>query len=455
MGNYRDCHKTFIFDRIFFVVLLLNLTGLFSFIAPLFGVNIAIVSLVLLALNCFYLTVNYKVALRVFRKKHILYWFIFLVCWPLLATTYAQVKNFRELVLQMYYFTLLFATAIYLLRNGFKAFHRLVTVAVAVTIFGLILSLFMEDFFQSVASITYNDLEYGGRAYGFFMQPNQAARNFILLFIAWFAGLRKTKTHIVFLSLLGLLVLVSLTGSRGGFVVAFAAVFLIFINKSIRVRKPFKILILPKYIITLLLVLGCFLACIPLVLNFLSANLPKQVSSFDVTDRIKAISQMKLAEEDSKGRSTIAGRLEVFERYLAMIYEHPILGNGFGSTTIFQDEGILGRSSHNQYLEIAFETGVFRLVFYLFLLVAIHIDPRRKRIEQSLHTNSYVQFLTVVVLAGMVSNTVLDSRVLYCVLGCFIAMLISPKTVTTGDVLMNNTQSLKYVSDSLRIQYEK
>jgi O-antigen ligase len=424
-------------DMIFILVLLLNLTGLFAFIAPMLNVNIAAVSLVLLVINCLYIIVNYKITLRIVRKKHIFYWFIFLVLWPLLASMYAPAINYRQLGLQIYYFTLLLAVVIYLLRNGFKSFHHIVAAAAVVTIFGLILSMFTEDYFQSVASITQNDINYEGRAYGFFMQPNQAAMNSILLFVVWFAGLNKTKLIMVLLSSFGLLIFVSLTGSRGGFITAIAAVLLIFIDKSIRVRKPFKILISPKYIITFLLVFGSFLACVPLLLSFLATNLPEQKGSFKVTARIKAISQMKLAEKDSKGKTTVGRRWEVTKHYYAMICERPILGNGFGSTTILQDKGLLGRSSHNQYLNIAFETGVFCLIFYLFLLVYIYADLGRKRIEQFFHTNSYIQFLTVVALAGMTSHMLLDSRTLYCILGCFLAMLISPKTMIDDAIERN------------------
>jgi len=422
--------------------------------APLLGISISTVSLILLALNCLYIIINSKIARPVFRKKHVFYWFVFLVFWPLLATLYSTAINYRELVLQMYFFTLLLATAVYLLRNGFNSFHRIITAALIVTISGLILSMFMETFFQSVASITDNDLQYGGRAYGFFMQPNLAARSSILLFIIWFAGLRKTKTHIVFLALLGLLILVSLTGSRGGFVIAVVIVLLIFINKYLKITKPFKIMISPKYI-TLLLVFGCFLACIPLLLDFLTVTQSKPFSSFDVAARIKAISQMKLTEKSSEGESTVANRIDVFKHYSAMIGEHPILGNGFGSITLLQSEGVLGKSSHNQYLKIAFETGLLRLVFYLFLLVSLYFDPRRKRTEQSLQTNSYAQVITSVVLAGMVSNTVLDSRVLYCVMGCFIAMLISLPGNTGRYTSKGSIENLNHPVDSLELQYEK
>jgi len=284
------------------------------------------------------------------------------------------------------------------------------------------------------------NIRYQGRAYGFLMQPNLAAISLNLLFVIWFAGLCNTKLFTMFLSSFGLLVFVSMTGSRVGYVLAVAVVFLIFINKSIRVNKAFKILISPKSIITFLLVLGCFQASIPLILSFLTVNLPKRVDNFDVIARIKAISNMELTETTSQGTSTIVERMEALKYYSSEVYEYPILGKGFGSTIILQAKGILGRSSHNQYLQIAFETGIFRLVFYLLLLVSIYIHPRREQIERLLHTNSYSQFLTVVILAGMVSNTVLDLRLLYCVLGCFIAMLISPQIITDDLALEENSK---------------
>jgi len=440
------------FDKIFILVLLLNLTGLFSFVGLKLNVDLATVSLVLLGLNCLYITVNHKIARRIFRKKYIFFWFIFLLIWPLLATIYAPAINFRELGLQVYYFTLLLATMIYLLRNGFNSFHKLITAAFAITIFGLILSMFMGDLFQTEESAEQLNLLYQARAYGFFMQPNLAAMNLNLLFVIWFAGLRKNKILTIFLSSFGLFVLVSLTGSRSGFVVAAAVVFLIFINKSIRAKKPFKILISPKPIITLFLVLCCLQASIPLLVNFLTATLPKRVDNFDVIDRMNAISHMKLTEKTSQGTSTVANRVQLLKYYSSEICDCPILGKGFGSITFLQANGILGYSSHNQYLEIAFETGIFHLAFYLLLLVSIYIHPRRKQIERLLYTNSYTQLLAVIILAGMVSNAVLNSRVLYCVLGCLIAMLIYPQTITDNVPHKENTE--KY-TDNLIIQDEK
>jgi O-antigen ligase len=175
----------------------------------------------------------------------------------------------------------------------------------------------------------------------------------------------------------------------------------------------------------------------------LTANLPNRVDNFDVVDRIKAISQMKFSEKTSQGTSTVVRRLNVLDQYKSGIWDHPILGNGFGSITFLQAKEFLGRSSHNQYIRIAFETGIFRLTFYLLILILFYMDPRRKQIERILHTNSYSQLLTVVILFGLVSNTVLNSRVLFCVLGCFIAMLISHQTIIDDLTLEEPSQKFQ------------
>jgi len=162
---------------------------------------------------------------------------------------------------------------------------------------------------------------------------------------------------------------------------------------------------------------------------------------------------MKFSEKTSQGTSTIVRRLNVIDEYTSGIWERPILGNGFGSITYLKDKGTLGRSSHNQYLKIAFETGIFRLVFYLLILIFIYVDPKRKQVERIFQTNSYTQLLTVIILTGLVSNAVLNSRILYCILGCFIGMYILWRIITDDNALEENVYESEYIN-SLRTQNE-
>lgn len=413
---------------IFIIVLLLNLTGLFAFLAPLFNVNISTISVVLLSLNCFYIICNFKDTGVLFRKKHIFYWFAFLIIFPLVTSTYAPQFSIRQIGLQIYYFTLLIAVSLYVLRNGFKRFHQMIAVSIIISGFGLVLSLFREDIFLQVALVSQNNLNFDGRAYGFFIQPNLAAMNLIMLFILWFAGLNKTKFINVCGSFSLLFLFISLTGSRAGFILSMILMFLVL---SIKFKKPFRVLINPKYVASILLSFGCFLALIPLILSFMAPYLPKHKGSFNIVSRIEAFSKMNLAQKDSKGISTVASRWEVNKYYFDMVTRKPIFGNGFDSATILYEKGILIRSSHNQYLQILFETGILGLILYLLLVIRMYIDPRRKKSELLLQTSSYKQFFIFIILQGMFTNMLLDSRVLYCALGCLVVMLIYPEIINT------------------------
>ena len=135
-------------NKIFILVLLPNLMGLYPVIAPRLKVDLATVSLIALALSCIYITVNYRIARHIFRRKHIFYWLIFLLVWHLLVTSYAPMINFRELGLQVYYLTLLLATTTYL-KKRFNSFHQIITASIIITIFGLILCMFTTAFFNT------------------------------------------------------------------------------------------------------------------------------------------------------------------------------------------------------------------------------------------------------------------------------------------------------------------
>jgi O-antigen ligase len=424
----------FLLDKIFLFVLLLNLTGLFPFVAALIGFESLTISIIMFAINCIYIVVRYKAAKQIFCKQHVIYWFVFLVLWPLLATLYSPKINVREVALQIYYFTLLLGVIIYISRRGFLSFHYVLTIAFVVTIFGLILSMITDSVFQPVALMTDHDLEYQGRAYGFFIQPNVAAMNFLLLFIAWFAGINTPKLSKVFLSTYLLFMLIGITGSRGGYIVTLAVLVLIFIHNSVKLRKPFSLLMNLKNIVIFLLLIFFSQFSISLLPNLQVMLSSGSKDNYNLAARTKAISEMKFIEKDVKGKSTVADRGRIFLYYYDLVCKHPVLGYGFGSNTYYLKEGSLQRSSHNQYLKIAYETGIFRMLFYLAILLFIYLDSKRKRIQQLFHTNSYIQFLVVVMLAGLVSNTVLDSRVFYCVLGVFIAIIIDHHKFMTDDI---------------------
>ncbi|MBK8006876.1 MAG: hypothetical protein IPK12_24190 [Gemmatimonadetes bacterium] len=71
-------------DRLFSLVLLLNLTGLFSFAAPLLRVKVAVVSALMLALNLAYLGYRAPRAWAMVRRPPVVAWLVVVLAWPLL-----------------------------------------------------------------------------------------------------------------------------------------------------------------------------------------------------------------------------------------------------------------------------------------------------------------------------------------------------------------------------------
>ena len=112
-------------DKVFFVVLVLNTTGLFLFLAPQFGMLIGHVSLALLVLNIFYLVVKARRSTRLFLRGGIGGWLFVLLLWPLFTLLYAPSLEIREIGLLLYCLSLFLGAVVYTVANGLPAMHCL------------------------------------------------------------------------------------------------------------------------------------------------------------------------------------------------------------------------------------------------------------------------------------------------------------------------------------------
>jgi hypothetical protein len=111
--------------------------------------------------------------------------------------------------------------------------------------------------------------------------------------------------------------------------------------------------------------------------------------------------------------ASVSLRLLALRQYTSLIARRPVLGYGLGSTDhYYQSAAPISVASYNTYIEAAFSYGLFYLAAFLWLLLLLARHPRRRMVEEALHSNAISQLLAVVVLAGLVSNTVLGSRVL-------------------------------------------
>lgn len=104
-------------DKLFFISLVLNATGLFRFVASPFGVSVGQVSMVLLVFNVIYLLIKLLTLIPMFSKMTP--WIVVLTIWPLVTLIYASTIDIREIALAIYGFALFAATVVYTVSNGF------------------------------------------------------------------------------------------------------------------------------------------------------------------------------------------------------------------------------------------------------------------------------------------------------------------------------------------------
>lgn len=412
-------------DWLYSLVLLLNLTGLFSFTAPLLGVKVAAVSAAMLVFNLLYLGYRAPLTWRVMQRPLVLVWAVILCWWPLLTAIYAPVVSTRHLGLQLYNLSLVLGAAVFTIANGWPALRRLAGLAVAVTAFGLVLSWMEPGLFTAVSRLTQSREQYGGRAFGFFLQPNMAAENTIYMSVLWMAGDRVVSVARTWARVVTMALTVLVTGSRSGFAAASLIGILGVAQSGVRAGLRHRLsrgVRLLKAAVVLLVASGSFFLLLSTV-NTSSEGLLS--GSLQRASSVLAL--------DSGRRVAVDGsaveRVVAIAQYAGLVAQRPFGGYGLGSSDNFRERGLLIRSSHNAFIEASLNFGIPYVVAMVVALLATVRHGNRQAVEGGLGTGVVLQLVAAIALTGMVSNTILDSRVLLVALGAVIGALIAPTGV--------------------------
>lgn len=190
----------------------------------------------------------------------------------------------------------------------------------------------------------FSDTVHDFRLISFVEDPNSLAIKLVPL-VAFSYILIKTE-HRLILKVLSFLFLISMatailfTLSRGGLLALFTVLFLIGLKEGQK-RKSFVI------------ILGLIVLAILIV-------------PWDLfLPRIKSIS--KLTSDVS-----IIQRLKILKGGVAMFFDHPLFGVGVGNFLTYSKiytNTLIHRVAHNSYLEVAAETGILGITFFLALLL--------------------------------------------------------------------------------------
>lgn len=410
-------------DRLFFICLVLNATGLFSFVAPQVGVTIGQVSLVLLAFNCVYLIAKADYTVPILLRGGMGRWLLVLLLWPLLTLLYAPAFDRREVGLQLYFFTLFLCTVVYCAGNGLPTMYRMLTISLIITIIGMPLSMMGTQYFEAVAALGNARAVEQGRPIGFFMQPNILAISLVLMFIGWFALFRNKTAFKEVTAVVVFLGLELLTGSRAGVLVgAGVVVILLMYNWPKRLLRG-------RLVMTGGLLLVCLITGIVGMRVFL-ASVSDEVARYsegDLIGRMESIVAFRITSTGSLAEDTsLNKRIDAQEYYLKLILERSLLGNGFGSDIYYQDTGRIWLSAHSQALTFAFEFGVFYPLVLCVAILSLYWKRGRRAVERALESNSVGQFVAAFLVLFAYSS-VMEGRVFYIVLGLFVAVVQYPQ----------------------------
>lgn len=418
-------------DKLFFVVLILNATGLFRFVAPQLGVSIGQVSLVLLIFNIFYLLARLSYLIPMFSKM--LPWFVVLVAWPLATLAYAPTIDLRAIGHAVYGFMLFAGTIVYAASNGLSAIHRVFLLSLILTVFGQVLNMMMPGYFETVAELANARVFSMGRPGGFFMQPNALGIGLALLFIGW---LTTAKRDTFFLEPIIIVVFIGselLTGSRTSMILG---IFIVGLHLTYQWRGKIFRSQKVRYLSTRLAVLVVCIFVGMIGAKFFIESYGDRIErkGFDFVDRVSMLLEFRFTHAEKLIEDgNLQARFAAQRVYWNLIEEKPLLGHGLGTGGLYLRSGNIDMSSHSTMISVLMEYGVIYPLVFLLLLARTLFNRHRRFVEQAFGTNTVTQFVLVTLLLFVATGGLLDRRLFFVVFGMVYTAVYYPWRVFACD----------------------
>lgn len=124
-------------------------------------------------------------------------------------------------------------------------------------------------------------------------------------------------------------------------------------------------------------------------------------------DRFESVTS-RVTQIVDKKEASINARLTYWNTALSIIKKNPVLGVGIGNWKIesltyekaYIDDAFISSHTHNDFLEIAAETGVFNGLVYLLLFILLLVRNLKKIVRKNDSTNKNVAIVTTLVLVS-------------------------------------------------------
>ena len=413
-------------DKLFAFILILIITEATNLAASAIG-SYQAVSLVILALTVIYLIINIGRVILLLTNGYVFTWLILLLIWPLLTIPLAGIFDERRLALQIFYFSLFMSSIVLYEKKGWNFIRNIMIASLAVTAAGVFISLLKPELFSFAASAQKNwgdSVDFKGRAFGFYLQPNRAANAVTFIVICCMAGQRSKSIYIQLLPLLIGFAIIALTGSRGGAVVYVIVLSICLLYKSRYynrfITQSAGLSYLRKASVPLIvcvIVIGAGLA------SYSAYQVRSGLSDQSLVDRFTSLFSISNESGDSLSDDmSVTSRFRVKKQAVVIIAQKPILGHGFDAMQRYKRIGKLDLSTHDMYLKTIMEYGIIYFVVYAWMITYLYFNRNRKMMSAALGSNIVTQFIACLLLSSLIINTI-DTSKLYCfVLGAIVSL---------------------------------
>lgn len=353
-------------DLAFAIVAIAISTGIFRFLAAPFGLQIFHISGALLVFNLIYV-LGFFSEFR-FNDRRRFLWAVLLLIWPLSTVLYSSGADLRSILVLLNSF-LIFAGAVILISRGrMDVVRNILLVSITLTCIGVVLNLLQPNLFAETAQLANASELTMGRPGGFYLQPNDLAINIVLLYAAHLA-LGVNRSTMLAAGSLGLVVLiVLLSGSRAGVIIAGLVIVMDLIGRFFSSGSSMRMLRSSVWYLVIMAVasIGIFSFARSLV-SILQKN--SEAAPGGLVDRLDAFLSFRLSY-DGSGLDTqsVRDRWDAQLAYIEKIQGSPIFGYGLGSEEHLLEAGSITLSSHSSFLSTTLEYGA---VYSLILIATI------------------------------------------------------------------------------------
>ncbi len=409
--DVKPINMNIVIKYLFITLLVIQVTSMFV-VAKLLGVPSSFVNLMTIFGCILFIVFNRKGSIKAIFHPYSLLLLIVSLVLPVFISImnlslFSGTIDYRMVGVRTLLYLIYISSITYYYKYGAQTLSKSLVVSIVIAVCSLILSVIEPGIFYIFAEENAAKSVTAGRAFGFYLQPNIAAASLNAMFLSLVCIKRQKPSVIISaICLLGII----LTASRAGiflFVVIYTLIFLYSTGNNFIANTIIK---MPK-----LILFGLFasLSLVSVITMYESLEISNN-RDFSASKRLSAILDV-VDDSNTSITKDSDHRVDLALSYIDYIKNRPI-GYGLGVVQRMKASGRFVNSPHNQYVQVAFETGLLGLGFYLALVILLLLKKTKK-----IPFIMSICIALFLILYGFVSNTILNNRSIYLLIAIYTA----------------------------------